>query len=67
MARGISSLWTWDVGNGTRMSAQGFVFKSFYASWLPPREASLAYAVSFVALWFGILWVAYKRGFVLKV
>jgi len=67
MARGISSLWTWDVGNGTRTSAQGFVFQSFYAAWLPPREASFAYAVSFVALWFLILWAAWKRGFVLKV
>lgn len=67
MARATSSIWTWEVGDGTRTSAQQFVFHTWYASWLPPREASLAYAVSFVALWFGILWVAYKRGFVLKV
>jgi predicted acyltransferase len=67
MARGIVSLWTWDLGNGTRISAQQFVFKSVYASWLPPREASLAYAVSFVALWFLVLWAAWKRGIVLKV
>jgi predicted acyltransferase len=43
------------------------VFNTLYASWLPPREASFAYAVSFVTLWFLILWVAWKRGFVLKV
>jgi predicted acyltransferase len=67
MARGIASLWTWDVGDGTRISAQGFVFKTVYASWLPPREASFAYAVSFVVLWFLLLWGAWKRGFVLKV
>jgi len=67
MARLIASLWTWETAEGTRTSLQAFVFKSVYASWLPPREASFAYAVSFVALWFLILWGAWKRGWVLKV
>lgn len=67
MARITSSIWTWDTGTGSRISAQGFVFNTLYASWLPPREASFAYALSFVALWFLILWGAWKRGFVLKV
>lgn len=67
MARGIASLWTWDTGDGTRISAQGFVFKTVFASWLPPKDASLAFAVSFVAVWFLILWAAWKRGYVLKV
>jgi predicted acyltransferase len=67
MARAIASLWTWPTESGTRLSAQGFLYQTLYASWLPPREASFAYAVSFVTLWFLILWVAWKRGFVLKV
>ncbi len=67
MARLISSIWTWETGTGSRISAQGFVFNTLYASWLPPREASFAYALSFVALWFLLLWGARKRGFVLKV
>jgi predicted acyltransferase len=67
MARIIASIWTWDIGTGSRISAQGFVFNTLYASWLPPREASFAYALSFVAFWFLILWGAWKRGFVLKV
>ena len=67
MARMISSIWTWEAAAGGRISAQGFVFNSLYASWLPPREASFAYALSFVALWFLMLWGAWKRGFVLKV
>ena len=67
MARIIASLWTWETGTGSRISAQGYVFNTLYASWLPPREASFAYAVSFVTLWFLLLWVAWKRGFVLKV
>jgi predicted acyltransferase len=67
MARAIASLWTWPTESGTRLSAQGFLYRTLYASWLPPREASFAYAVSFVTLWFLMLWVAWKRGFVLKV
>lgn len=67
MARLIASLWTWETTEGTRTSLQAFVFKTMYGSWLPPREASFAYAVSFVALWFLILWGAWKRGWVLKV
>ncbi|MBL0938726.1 MAG: DUF5009 domain-containing protein [Gemmatimonadaceae bacterium] len=67
MARITSSLWTWSNADGTRTSAQAYVFKTLYASWLPPREASFAYAVSFVVLWFLILWGAWKRGWVLKV
>jgi predicted acyltransferase len=67
MARVISSIWTWEDAAGARISAQGFVFNTMYASWLPPREASFAYALSFVALWFLMLWGAWKRGFVLKV
>jgi predicted acyltransferase len=67
MARLTSSVLTMDVGDGTRASVQSVFFKAVYASWLPMREASFAYAVSFVALWFLILWAAWKRGFVLKV
>ncbi len=67
MARAIASLWTWPTESGTRLSAQGFLYRTLYASWLPPQEASFAYAVSFVTLWFLMLWVAWKRGFVLKV
>ncbi len=69
MARLTVSVITMDSGrgDGTRVSLQGLVFDKFYASWLPPREASLAYAICFVTLWFAILWAAWKRGFVLKV
>ena len=67
MARLISSILVFDLGGGTRASVQGLTYKGLFASWLPPREASLAYALSFVALWFLILRAAWKRGIVLKV
>jgi predicted acyltransferase len=67
MARLTVSVFTLDAGNGTRVSVQGFLFDRLYLSWLPVREASFAYAVSFVTLWFLILWAAWKRGWILKV
>lgn len=67
MARLTSTLLTVDAGNGTRMSWQGVLFKTVYAPLLPLRDASLLYAISFVTLWFLLLWAAWKRGFVLKV
>ncbi len=67
MARLTVSVLTVDAGDGTRRSVQGLVFDTVYASWLPMREASFAYALSFVVLWFLILWATWKRGFVLKV
>lgn len=67
MARCLASIWTWETAPGTRTSAQGFIFNTVFASWLPPREASFAYALAFVTVWFVILQVAWKRGFVLKV
>ncbi len=67
MARITSTLWQIDAADGTRISAQGLLFKSVYAPLLPARDASLLYAISFVTLWFVILWGAWKRGIVLKV
>ena len=67
MARLTSSILMVDGGDGTRISVQALVYRTVYATWLPPRDASLLYAISFVALWFVLLWGAWKRGFVLKV
>ena len=67
MARLTVSVLTLDAGDGTRLSVQGLLFNRYYASWLPPREASFAYAVTFVTVWFLILWAAWKRGIVLRV
>ena len=67
MARIIYSVWSWETASGTRITAQEYVFNRFFLSLLPPREASLAFAVSFVALWFLVLHAAWKRGFILKV
>jgi len=52
---------------GERVSLQQAIYRSLFASWLSPRNASLAYAIGFVALWYGILKIFERRGWVLKV
>ncbi|HEX8851836.1 MAG TPA: heparan-alpha-glucosaminide N-acetyltransferase domain-containing protein [Pyrinomonadaceae bacterium] len=48
-------------------SLQGFIFKNLFASWASPINASLAYAVCFVLLWLGVMWLLYRRRIFIKV
>ena len=66
MARLIYTLWHVNY-NGASTSIQNATYQIAFASWLPPRVASLAFAISFVLLWYGILLVLYKRNIFLKV
>jgi predicted acyltransferase len=66
MARTIYSLWKVEY-EGKVVSVQSAVYQSVYASWLEPRNASLAFAITFVLLWYGILWVLWRRRLFLKV
>jgi predicted acyltransferase len=66
MARLIYTLWHVNY-QGHSTSIQNAIYQILFASWLPPRVASLAFALSFVLLWYGILLVLYKRNIILKV
>ena len=52
---------------GSNVSLQSAIHQSLFASWLAPRNASLAFAICFVLLWLGILWLLYRRRIFLKV
>ena len=66
MARLIYTLWHVNY-NGASVSIQNAIYQVLFASWLPPRLASLAFAIAFVLLWYGILLVLYRRKIILKV
>ena len=53
--------------DGARVSLQAAIFQSAFASWLSPVNASLAFALAFVALWLGILWILHRRQIFLTV
>ncbi|HEX9562874.1 MAG TPA: heparan-alpha-glucosaminide N-acetyltransferase domain-containing protein [Gemmatimonadaceae bacterium] len=65
MSRTIYSLIQIPHDGGTA-SLQQVIHGAAYASWLGPRDASLAFAVSFVLLWAVILGVLDARGIVLR-
>ena len=66
LARLIYTLWHVSY-NGKSVAIQDAMYQILFLPWLPPRVASLAFAVSFVLLWYGILAVLYRRNIILKV
>jgi predicted acyltransferase len=65
-ARLIYSLIRFDVG-GRTVSLQSWIYDGLFASWLPPRDASLLFALSFTGLWLLVLWVLFKRNIIVRV
>jgi predicted acyltransferase len=66
MARLIYTLWHVNY-NGKSTAIQDAIYQSVFLPWLPERVASLAFAITFVLLWYGILLVLYRRKIILKV
>jgi predicted acyltransferase len=44
-----------------------WIYNTFFLSWLSPINASLAFAVSFVLVWLGLMWILYWRKIYIKV
>jgi predicted acyltransferase len=54
------------VPHGDGMASPKAVAWEFLSGMLPPRVASLAFAVAFVLTWYAILWVLERRRIILK-
>lgn len=46
---------------------KAYLYETLYASWLEPANASLAYAVSYVILWLGLLSILYRRRIFIRI
>ena len=66
MARLIYTLWHVNY-NGKSTAVQDAFYQAVFLPWLPERVASLAFALTFVLLWYGILLVLYRKKIILKV
>jgi len=66
LARLIYTLWHVDY-QGKSVAIQDAIYQSVFLPWLPARVASLAFALTFVLVWYGILLVLYRRKIILKV
>ena len=43
-----------------------FIYRNYFLSWATPLNASLAFAITFVLLWLGIMWVFYRYRIFIK-
>ena len=66
MAKLIYSLVKVEV-DGRQVAVQAVIFHGGFASWLAPRDASLAFAICFVLFWYAVLRALQRRGIVFKV
>jgi predicted acyltransferase len=53
--------------NDQRVPLESAIYQSLFASWLTPVNASLAFALCFVGVWFCILLELHRRKIFLKV
>lgn len=51
---------------GEKVALKTYIFKNYYLSWAEPINASLAYAITFVLLWLGIMTIFYKKKIFIK-
>jgi predicted acyltransferase len=53
--------------HGQRVALQSAIYQTAFASWLSPRNASLAFALAFVGFWYAILYWLHRRRIFFKV
>ena len=44
-----------------------WIYQNLFASWASPVNASLAFAIAFVLVWLGLMWILYRRKIFIKV
>jgi predicted acyltransferase len=66
MARMIYSVLTVNSG-GKSIPLQTAIYQTGFASWLEPKNASLAFAAMVVLIWYGIVYLLYRKQIFLKV
>jgi predicted acyltransferase len=66
LARCIYSIFTVNY-QGKSTPLETAIYKSMFASWLEPVNASLAFAITFVLFWFVVLYVLYRKKIFFKV
>lgn len=53
--------------DGSPMALQPFIYQNVFASWLPPKPASLAFALSFILLWLFFMWLLFRKNIIIKI
>jgi predicted acyltransferase len=69
-----STIWIHWSSAGERVFFKTLIYNSLYRSWIPGLSgpygdyiSSAAYGASYVALWFAVSWILFRKGIFLKV
>lgn len=66
MARFLSII-RWESAPGQVITLKGYLYESFFTPFFSPINASLAFALFYVLLWLGIMWIFYSKKIFIKV
>lgn len=53
--------------DGTKIPLGSWIYENMFASWASPVNASLAFAIVFVLVWLGLMWILYRRKIFIRV
>lgn len=57
----------WQNAEGNFITIKDYLFQTFFLSWLPPINASLAWAIMYILFWLGLMWILYAKKIFIKV
>lgn len=63
----IFDIWQFKLADGTAKSLKEISYDRLFASWASPVNASLMWAVSYVLLWYLLMWLLYRKKIFIKV
>jgi predicted acyltransferase len=52
---------------GEKVPLGSWIYTNIFAAWASPINASLAFAIAFVLVWLGLMWLLYRRNIFIKV
>lgn len=57
----------WTDASGNIVTIKSYLFDNFFLSWLDPINASLAWAIVYILVWLGLMWILYAKKIFIKV
>lgn len=53
--------------DGSRIALKTWIYNGLFTSWAPSYQASLLFAIAFVLLWLGLMWLLYRWKILIKI
>ena len=57
----------WNGADGSVVTIKSYLFDTYFLSWLDPINASLAWAIFYILVWLGLMWILYAKKIFIKV